>query len=203
MGGRTRGPGAQHELRRAEIADAVLAVVADLGPAAVSLSEVAARAGVSPGRVQHYFPTKDRLITTAFERGNALSTARIERKVAEAASPAAPRTVVTVVLVELIPYDAATRDHLRVRHSFGALALTDEAIATRLRAEYAHLHDRLARLLERDRDAGLLREDADAREAAVSLVALAEGLAYYVLVGVEQTEAARGRLLRAIDGYYR
>ncbi|MFC7739888.1 hypothetical protein ACFQXA_01365 [Nocardiopsis composta] len=48
MGHRTRGPGAHHEERRAQIADAVLAIAAERGLAAVSQSEVAARAGVSP-----------------------------------------------------------------------------------------------------------------------------------------------------------
>ena len=38
MDRRTRGPGAAHEQRRREIADAVLAVVADGGVQAVSLA---------------------------------------------------------------------------------------------------------------------------------------------------------------------
>ncbi|WP_243716084.1 TetR family transcriptional regulator [Actinomadura darangshiensis] len=77
------GPGVEHGARRRQIADAVLAVVAERGLPAVSLAEVAAQAGVSAGRVQHYFPTKQKLVEAAFDRGNELSSARIRALVGE------------------------------------------------------------------------------------------------------------------------
>ncbi|MFW5418804.1 TetR family transcriptional regulator C-terminal domain-containing protein [Nocardiopsis sp. CNT-189] len=188
MAHRTRGPGAHHEERRTRIADAVLAVVAERGLAAVSQSEVAARAGVSPGRVQHYFPAKQGLIEAAFDRGNALSSARI----ADAAGRASgPRDVLTAVLTELIPHDEETRAHMRVRQAFTALALSDEAIAERMRTEYERFHRQVADLLH---GAGA----ADPAASAVSLTALAEGLAYYVLIGAHPAPAARARVLAAI-----
>ncbi|WP_017594135.1 TetR/AcrR family transcriptional regulator [Nocardiopsis potens] len=188
MGHRTRGPGAHHEERRTQIADAVLAVVAERGLAAVSQSEVAARAGVSPGRVQHYFPAKQGLIEAAFDRGNALSSARI----ADAAGRAGgPRDVLAAVLTELIPYDEDTRAHMRVRQAFTSLALSDEAIAERMRAEYGRFHRQVADLLH---GVGA----ADPAAAAVSLTALAEGLAYYVLIGAHPAASARARVLAAI-----
>ncbi|WP_329249045.1 TetR/AcrR family transcriptional regulator [Actinoallomurus sp. NBC_01490] len=203
MAHRTRGPGAQHEQRRNEIADAVLAIVADRGLAAVSQTAVAAQAGVSPGRVQHYFPAKQKLIEAAFERGNALSSTRIATKTTANGTDAGPRGVLTVVLTELIPYDAVTRAHLRVRQSFTAAALADDAIADRLRDDYARLHTRLAELLRQDQAAGRLRPGVEPDQEAVTLVALAEGLAYYVLIGVYPADAARDRLHTAISGLYR
>ncbi|WP_049558687.1 TetR/AcrR family transcriptional regulator [Nonomuraea sp. SBT364] len=192
-----RGPGAHQEQRRAEIADAVLAIVADRGLQAVSLTEVAARAGVSHGRVQHYFPAKEQLIAAAFDRGNALSSARIDAELGHDAAGAPARQVLTVVLCELIPYDAATRAHLRVRQSFAALALADEAIAGRLRADYDRFHRQMADLIRRDHG-----HDRDAEAEAVSLVALAEGLAYYVLIGLTPAGSARDRVLAAIAALY-
>ncbi|GAA4512995.1 TetR/AcrR family transcriptional regulator [Actinoallomurus oryzae] len=200
---RTRGPGAQHEQRRNEIADAVLAIVADRGLAAVSQTAVAAQAGVSPGRVQHYFPAKQKLIEAAFERGNALSSTRIAAKTTANGADAGPREVLTVVLTELVPYDAVTRAHLRVRQSFTAAALADDAIAGRLRDDYARLHTRLAELLRQDQATGRLRPGVEPDQEAVTLVALAEGLAYYVLIGVYPAGAARERLHTAISGLYR
>ncbi|SPL89310.1 Transcriptional regulator, TetR family [[Actinomadura] parvosata subsp. kistnae] len=191
---RTRGPGAHHEERRNQIADAVLAIVADRGLAAVSLTEVAAEAGISPGRVQHYFPAKQQLIEAAFDRGNALSAARIRRLVGRDLADADPRSVLTTVLTELIPYDATTRAHMRVRQSFHALAFADERIAARLRVLYDDLHRRVAALV----DPG--RPDM---EAALSLVALAEGLAAYVLIGHTPPHVARERVLHAIAEVYR
>ncbi|MFD0901563.1 TetR/AcrR family transcriptional regulator [Actinomadura sediminis] len=196
---RTRGPGARHEERRNEIADAVLAIVAERGLSAVSLTEVAARAGVSPGRVQHYFPAKQRLIEAAFDRGNALSTARIRAKVGRDLADAAPRDVLTAVLTELIARDAETRAHMRVRQSFTALALADEAIAARMRDEYARFHGEVAALLRRDR---ALPAGTDPDAAAVDLIAHAEGLAYYVLIGITAPDTARDRVERSIAALY-
>lgn len=179
-----RGPGTQHTQRRTEIADAVLAVVADRGLGAVSLSTVSGRAGVSPGRVQHYFPARQDLLEAAFDRANALASARIPDV---HASP--PRDVLTAVLTGLIPHDPATRTHLRVRQAFTALALTDDSIAERMRADYARLHRDLAALLPRPATVA----------AAVRLVALTEGLAYYVLIGVTTADDARDAVLAALE----
>ncbi|MDL4776809.1 MULTISPECIES: TetR/AcrR family transcriptional regulator [Thermomonosporaceae] len=198
---RARGMGAEYEQRRAQIADAVLAIVADHGLGAVSQNRVAARAGVSAGRVQHYFPAKQQLIEAAFERGNALSEERIRELVGQDLQSAPARHVLTVVLTELLPYDRARRTHLRVRQAFSALALADEAIAARLRAEYAVLHNRLGALLAQDRATGTGtggRQVAATREVAVRLVALTEGLAYYTLIGVSTADTARQQVLAAI-----
>ncbi|PZG56630.1 TetR family transcriptional regulator [Spongiactinospora gelatinilytica] len=198
-----RGPGAQHVRRRGEIADAVLAIVADRGLAAVSLTEVAARAGVSPGRVQHYFPAKRQLIEAAFERGNELSSARIRAKTGADLEAAEPRLVLTTVLGELIPYDAATEAHLRVRQSFQAIAFAEEAIAARLRVLYADFHHQIADLIARDQKAGRIPAAVDPQGTALTLVALAEGLAAYVLTGVTPATTAREQVLAAIAALYR
>ncbi|MBE1533047.1 TetR/AcrR family transcriptional regulator [Actinomadura algeriensis] len=192
---RTRGPGVRHEERRNEIADAVLTIVAERGLAAVSLTEVAARADVSPGRVQHYFPAKQRLIEAAFDRGNALSTARIRARVGRDLAGAPPRDVLTAVLTELIAHDAETRAHMRVRQSFTALALADEAIAARMRDEYARFHGEIADVLRRG-------GAADPETTAVDLIAHAEGLAYYVLIGITDPGTARTSIERAIAAVY-
>lgn len=202
MGGRTRGPGAHHDQRRQEIADAVLAVVADQGLAAVSLTSVAARAGVSAGRVQHYFPSKQQLLTAAFNRGNALNTARIRARLGQDLDTAAPRDVLTAVLVELIPHDEATTAQLRVRHAFGAQALSDPTIAARLRQMYADFHHQFAELLRRDQADGRVPTTYDADDTAAGLAAHAEGLAYYVLIGNVDPDAARRQIHAALDRIY-
>ena len=56
-----------HQARRQEIADAVLRLAASQGLDAVTLRHVAAEAGVSMGRVQHYFATKDEMLLFAFQ----------------------------------------------------------------------------------------------------------------------------------------
>ncbi|SEH02274.1 DNA-binding transcriptional regulator, AcrR family [Nonomuraea solani] len=193
-----RGLGVRHEERRHQIADAVLAIVAERGLGAVSLTEVAALAGISPGRVQHYFPAKRQLVEAAFERGNELSAARIKGL----AGDAGPRVTLTTVLTELIPYDATTRAHIRVRQSFHAQGFADEGIAARLRGLYEGFHRELAGLIGAEQRAGRIAAGLDAGQAALDLVALAEGLAAYVLLGVTPAAVARERILAAIGGLY-
>lgn len=200
---RTRGAGAAHEQRRGEVIDAVLAVVAARGMPAVSQARVAAAAGISPGRVQHYFPTMADLLGAAFDRVNAASSARIIDKVGGDLHTTPPRRVLSVVLTELIPHDEPTRAHLQFRQSFTALALHHDAIAARLREQYHRLHHHdLAELIRREQATGAIATDVDPVQAAIGLAALAEGLAYYVLIDAVDAGAARDQILDAIAALY-
>jgi len=183
----------------------VLAVVDEGGVTAVSLTSVAARAGVSAGRVQHYFPAKGELLEAAFERANELASHRITVLTPgpQEGERAAPREVLTVVLTELIPHDRATRTHMRIRQSFTAQALADEGVAERLRKDYARLNKTLADLLRAEIAAGAITAFDAPEEVAVRLVALAEGLAYHVLIGMHPPETARRQVLDAIAALYR
>jgi len=201
---RTRGAGAAHEQRRSEVIDAVLAVAAAHGVPAVSQASVAAVAGVSPGRVQHYFPTKAGLLGAAFDRVNAASSARITEKVGGDQHAVAPRHVLSVVLTELIPHDEPSWAHLQFRQSFTALALHHDDIAARLREQYRRLHQHdLAELIRRDQRAGAIDPAIVPETAATSLAALAEGLAYYVLIGAVAADTARDQVLAAVAALYR
>lgn len=201
---RTRGPGATHQARRAEVVDAVLAVAAARGVPAVSQASVAAAAGVSAGRVQHYFPTMTDLLGAAFDQVNAASSARIRDAVGGGLDTAPARRVLEVVLTELIPHDEVTRAHLQFRQSFTALALHHEDIAARLRSQYHQLHHHdLAELIRRDQHAGAIDPATASEGAATSLAALAEGLAYYVLIGAVAADEARDQVLDAVAALYR
>ncbi|MEU4377130.1 TetR family transcriptional regulator C-terminal domain-containing protein [Pseudonocardia alni] len=183
--------------------DAVLAVAAARGVPAVSQASVAAAAQVSPGRVQHYFPTMTDLLGAAFDQINTASSARIRAAVGGDLDAAPPRRVLEVVLTELIPHDEPSRAHLQFRQSFTALALHHEDIATRLRSQYHQLHHRdLAALILRDQQSGLIPSTTAPKTAATSLAALAEGLAYYVLIGAVAAADASAQVLDAVAQLY-
>ncbi|WP_406281054.1 TetR/AcrR family transcriptional regulator [Nocardia sp. NBC_00881] len=60
----------QAERRREDLMDTALAVFADKGVDGASIKDIAARAGITPGLVYHYFESKTDLITTVLrERG--------------------------------------------------------------------------------------------------------------------------------------
>lgn len=194
---RTRGRSHHHDLRRDQIADAVLDVVGEAGLHAVTMQAVAHQAGVSVGRIQHYYATKAALLEAAFDRSNQRSSDRIARLLGAPPEEAPARDVLTVVLTELVPHDDWSWTHLRVRQSFIARGFHDERIAARLRRQYATLHRRLGSCVAQLRG-GHATPTRAAIDHAAGLVALAEGVANQVLLGVMAPRAARRHVLDAI-----
>ncbi|NUT92647.1 MAG: TetR family transcriptional regulator [Saccharothrix sp.] len=121
----------QHEQHKAAIAEAVWRLVARSGLEAVSLREVAGEAGVSVGRVQHYFGTKDALLLYGLRLAQQRMEARIERRVAALARQD-PEAVLRATLAELFGDDPDTRQAVRVWTAFLGRALDDTAIAEAL-----------------------------------------------------------------------
>lgn len=197
-----RGRSAHHDQRRTAIADAFLEVVADRGLPAASLRAVAEQASVSLGRVQHYFPTKERLLEAAFDRANDRSSARIANHLGGDPDQGPGRDVLTVVLTELVPHDAFSWTHLRVRQSFIARGLNDDRIAARLRDDYARLQRRLGAVVQREQDRGAIDRHLAPTTVATRLVAHAEGLTTHVLLGVTTPDQARAAIHASIDEHY-
>lgn len=200
---RTRGPGQQHDTKRAAILAAVQEIAAGRGIAAVSQATVAVEAGISPGRVQYYFPSKTALLHAAFTALNDASRDRIRELVGGDLDQAEPRFVLETVLTQLVPGDAETRAHLQFRQAYTSLALHHDEIAAELRAQYAGLHRReLADLIRREQQTGRIHLAADAESTAVRLAALAEGLAYYVLIDAVPADKARDLVLADVAALY-
>jgi AcrR family transcriptional regulator len=56
------------QLRRGEIIEAAVAIIAEQGLQNLSLSEIEARAGMSRGQLTYYFPTKEGILLAVFDR---------------------------------------------------------------------------------------------------------------------------------------
>lgn len=176
----TRGPGAAYDERQRDIIEAVFAIVDGQGTEQVTIRNVAKAAGISPGRVQYYFPTKDALLSAAFTAINDLGTENIQRRLA--ADPAAgPEAILLAVLTELVPADDAGRRLIRIVNAFEVYALNRPELAERLADGYSDFASFLASLLP----AG------EAEDTAKELIALASGLGWMVVVGAHTPEAAR------------
>ncbi|SER75448.1 transcriptional regulator, TetR family [Lentzea xinjiangensis] len=173
-----RGRGAAHDERRGAILEAVFAIVDAEGTHQVSIRRVAEQAGVSVGRVQHYFPSKDDLLTAAFTAINDLGAARVRARVSASADPA------EALLTELIPATAEDRRLYRVAQAFEAHALTRPELAARLRESYDSLIAVLTAL---------------AGPAARERLALALGLANLTLTGNLTPEEARAIVRSGIE----
>lgn len=185
-----RGPGAAHEQRRGEILEAVFTIVDTEGTDQVSIRRVADVAGVSIGRVQHYFPTKDDLLAGAFTAINDLGAARVHERLSDENTASDPARVLNVVLGQLIPRTDDERRFARVAQAFEAYAQTRPQLKDRLTRGYDELASLLAHLLHAS-----VRPHADDgadgadqalrafRARAYELLALTTGLAGLVITG--------------------
>ncbi|MEJ8280415.1 TetR/AcrR family transcriptional regulator [Pseudonocardia spirodelae] len=178
-----------HHARRCEIADAVLRLVARSGTEAVSLRAVAAEAGISMGRVQHYFATKDALLLHALTRSHERMEARIEQRVG--ATGGDERDVLATVLDELLGGHPETRDALRIHAAF-ATRDPDErarAVLTDGDEEIRALAVRVVAV------AGSSDPDTDAH----ALLALTAGLSDEVALHGAPVDRARRTLTAMLD----
>ncbi len=161
-GSGVRGPGVAHEQRRRDILEAVFTIVDTEGTDQVSIRRVADTAGVSLGRVQHYFPTKDALLAEAFAAINDQGADRVRERLLQ-----------------------------EVAQAFEAYAHTRPELKERLTRDYRELASLLMRLLRdcvySQADAG--GDPSEFHADAYELLALATGLA--ALVTTENLDARR------------
>jgi AcrR family transcriptional regulator len=169
------------DARRRLIADALLRVAAGRGLEAVSLRHVAAEAGVSAGMVQHYFRTKDEMMTFALTVVGERVEARLDAE--ELGETPAAGALVRALLVQLLPLDEERRVEGRVALAFLAYAAVKPAVAAALREDTARLRGFVADRIRAAQEAGEAGPGVDPAQAATTLLALVEGLGLHVLGG--------------------
>ena len=205
-----RGLGVAHDERKQNILEAVFEIVEEAGTDQVSIRHVAERARVSVGRVQHYFPTKDELLTAAFEAINQRGTERIREQL-ESKRQVAPAAVVRTLLDELVPARPEDVRMFRIATEFESYAVRRPLLRERLRAGYEDLTRLVTALLidsigERSR-ADDVPSDELLTDRARELLGLAVGMASLVVNGGIEVHDARRvlgsraeQILRAVHG---
>lgn len=172
-----------HGQRRGEIAEALWRIAAREGLEAVSLSRVAAEAGVSKGRVQHYFASREELLAFTATLLYLRVDERIATALAEAAERDTPLALVRALLAGMLPLDEEGRTDALVGSAFLVRAVGDPEMREAYRAG-----NRLA--VE-----GLTAKLAAARvvdpdHEATRLFLLARGLTESLLLGEHTPESA-------------
>ena len=163
---------------RADIIHAVLHLVAEKGISGVSMRNVATEAGVSLGRVQHHFRTKEELLE---ETCRALVSGAEQ---AYQARSATAREQLEYAISHVIPRDSSACCGAAIWSAFVAYALVQPRIGAIITEAKRGQEAEVTRLMAQ---AGL--EDAEAR--ARSLIALADGLVQRVLTGDLSAEQAQ------------
>lgn len=178
-----------HDARRTEIAEAVLAIVARAGTEAVSLRSVAAEAGVSMGRVQHYFTSKDELLLHALRLSHRRMEQRIEQRAA--ATGGSPRDVLATILDELLGWHPQARDAIRIHAAFATREVDDRARGVLTDGD----DEILALAVDVVRAAG----SADPETDGYALLRLAGGLGNEVVLHGAPVDRARRALTAVLD----
>lgn len=119
----------EHERQRRRIAEALWRLVERAGLEAVSLRDVAAEAGVSMGRVQHYFAGKDEMLLFGLRMAQERLGNRIEARVDDLDGEPRTGDVLRAILEELLGEHPDTRQALRVCVAFSGKAASDPAVA--------------------------------------------------------------------------
>lgn len=163
-----------HEQRHSEIVHALWQVIAEHGIEGVSLRVVAQAAGVSIGRIQHYFASREALVLAGLDRLIAQAVGAYD---GTAGSPARDRLL--HVLIQQVPRTEQGRIGVAVWYAYLASAITNvrirEVLAEALRVGEAECATHVRAI----RGVG----DAEALAAARRLLALSDGLTLRVLVG--------------------
>ncbi|MGC5022917.1 TetR/AcrR family transcriptional regulator [Micromonospora sp. DT47] len=188
-----------HRERRTLIADALMRVAAERGLEAVSLRHVAAEAGVSSGMVQHYFRTRDEMMTFALSVVGGHNEARVGAAVAALGPEPPPRTLLRTMLVELLPLDAPRRADGRVALAFLAYTAVRPEVAAGLHQETAGLLSFIAGQIRAGHAHLPAERRVDPDRAAVGLLAVMEGLGVYLLGGHYPAETALAALDAQLD----
>jgi AcrR family transcriptional regulator len=171
-----------HEERRRHIGGAVLRLIATRGLEAASLRNVAAEAGVSMGTVQHYFTTKQEMLDFAQHYNYERATVRIPRLIAQVPEPRTTRSLLRVLLTDLLGLDGESREGARLGAAMLAYAVIDPQAAATARIAYEGLTGFLATQLRTAQDQGELPGHLDTLRAARHLCAIVQGLRGPILI---------------------
>lgn len=164
-----------HQQRREQIAEAVCRLAGRQGLDAVTLRHVAAEAGVSMGRVQHYFTTKDDMLLFAFRAISERYERRLEAAAAGLGPSPTPRALLRTLLIEMLPLSEQAKAEAPVFVAFLARAVVQPRLAEFQQEDGRRLRAFVAELVG---GTGVAPEPE-----AVGLLALVDGLMTNLLIG--------------------
>jgi len=160
-----------HQERRATIAGAACAIIAESGLDGTTLAKVARRAGVTTGAIQHYFEDKDRLLAAALRRAYQEQLERMARRAART-----PYSLLDV-LGEALPLTSRSRRTMRVWLAFWSQAVGgDPWIVAEQRCIHRNWSLQVRQELERATAAGVLRRSLNLGTETEDLIAQIRGI---------------------------
>jgi len=161
-----------HRERREMIAQALWRVVEQRGVLHLSLREVAREAGISHGQLQHYFASRQALLSFAMDFAAEQTSLRVSRGLKELDDPPHPRDVLRLTLAEMLPLHADARATSRMTAAYVLEALHDEKIRVRARDGMRQERARVEQLIRQAIADGHIAPDRDPATETNLLLAL-------------------------------
>ncbi|MFF9350732.1 TetR/AcrR family transcriptional regulator [Streptomyces sp. NPDC014734] len=122
-----------HRERRETIARALWRVVEQRGVAHLTMRVVAQEAGISLGQLQHYFGSREAMLSFAMDFASEQAASRVDRGLTGLGDRPHPRDVLRVMLTEMLPLHADARATSRMSAAFVLEALHNENFHARAR----------------------------------------------------------------------
>ncbi|MBB5154570.1 TetR/AcrR family transcriptional regulator [Saccharopolyspora phatthalungensis] len=188
-----------HEARRIQIAEALMRLASRGGLEAVSLRDVAAEAGVSMGAVQHYFKSKDQMLTFAMNHVNNRAAQRIRQRLESESTQPNARVVLRTLMLEMLALSEDSRMEYLTHVAFFLRALGAPELAEDYRQWWPQLEAWVAAELRTAQESGELPADRDPEREAEALLLIPDGLSVGLLLGHRTGEAAIGAIDYHLD----
>ncbi|MET0734872.1 MAG: TetR/AcrR family transcriptional regulator [Microbacterium sp.] len=181
---RPRGAYAKTAARRTAILDAALEVFSESGYRSGSLREVAARVGMSEAGLLHHFTTKSALLLAVLDHRDELSLTLVDFGREDAVESLRQ-------LVAVARHNAAVPGVVELYTTLSAEATSPDHPAHQYFVRrYASVRDSVAEVFVRIAASGRLRAGVDPHLAAVSTIALMDGLQVQWLLDPGATDMA-------------
>ncbi|MFJ1546458.1 TetR/AcrR family transcriptional regulator [Streptomyces sp. NPDC088246] len=160
------------------------------------MREVAQEAGISLGQLQHYFASREAMLSFAMDFASEQTTLRVGRRVQELGDRPHPRDVFRVMLTEMLPLHADARATSRMSAAYVLEALHDENIHARARGGMVQGRALVEQLVRQAITDGYIHPDRDPVTETNLLLALTGFAALIELDAIEPRD-----VLTAIDQY--
>jgi AcrR family transcriptional regulator len=144
-----------HDQRRIEIVEATWRIISRVGFEQATLQNISAEAGYANGAIKPYFPTKDDLLTFAFEFVFTQTNARM----AEATRGLYGMDALRTYCLEILPTSDLKLNEARIVIPFWQLSLSDQAKFDIHEKAMQRWRRTMARYLEEAKDAGEIPAD--------------------------------------------
>ncbi len=158
-----------HILRRREVAQAAVRIIAREGLEGATTRAVAAESGWSTGVLKHYFSGKEELLHHALREVEAVAVEALDTAASEPTGYLQLQATVQAML-------PGSSDHSKVWIAFMSRALSDPATAREINRAMRAWLGRWEKLVRRGQLDGSIRDDLDAAAVARELWALISGL---------------------------